>query len=472
MGRPVKSHGRTSSRPRIKPARRNSAARLARAKQARLAARVQAQRGLPVKAAWQSRVAATAGRLWREDRPWVAFFAIFFVATGYLAANQALVPPTLAELIAKVPSITVQARGDAGALDDAQGGSRGVAHDVTPDHSGQPVRLADAVDRSVISDRSGIAAGGDDGAEGAVRAQSGASREAPAAIALLTPVGPELETQTMRPDDQIAALDQDMSDVIDRVRACSVEEAQRGFSLGGAIGTGRPPLLAFGTLADDPAFGSKLAAAAEAQTGDFVVYTDKYRQISYPMGDVATLYGVCTDVVIRAYRALGIDLQAAVKSARVGSGDASIDHRRVEVLRRFFKRTGSELPPSDFAEDYLPGDIVTYYRPQNSGSQYHIAIVSNRVSRSGRPMIVHNRGWGPQIEDALFVNEVTGHYRYSGQSLVAGAGRVLPKLKIIGKKGHGRKREIEARAAAPTFRTPINKLIAVRSAERRSAAKP
>ncbi len=162
----------------------------------------------------------------------------------------------------------------------------------------------------------------------------------------------------------------------------------------------------------DRAFGQHLAAAAEGQLKQFVIYNEVYVSISYPLGDVPQLFGVCTDVVIRAYRALGIDLQELVYRARVGSGDRSIDHRRTQTLRRFFARKAQSLPVTDFSEDYLPGDIVTYYRPQNRGSKYHIAIVSNQIAPSGRPMIIHNRGWGPQIEDALFVDEITGHYRF------------------------------------------------------------
>ena len=177
---------------------------------------------------------------------------------------------------------------------------------------------------------------------------------------------------------------------------------------------GRPPLPYDPAIANltPTAFGDALAQAAQTQTKDFVIYNDKYRAISYPNGDVHPLYGVCTDVVIRAYRALGIDLQQQVHQARIGSGDISIDHRRTEVLRRFFARFGQQLPITPYAEDYLPGDIVTYSRPQNRHSRSHIAMVSNTVGVSGRYMIVHNRGWGPQLEDALFVDEITGHYRY------------------------------------------------------------
>lgn len=161
-------------------------------------------------------------------------------------------------------------------------------------------------------------------------------------------------------------------------------------------------------------FGKTLAQAALQQTRGFGVYTDSYRRIAFPMGDVPALFGVCTDVVIRAYRAMGIDLQARVHAARVGAMDPSIAHRRTYTLRRYFASRGASLPISDFAEDYLPGDIVTYYRPQNSGSKDHIAIVADQIGPSGKPMIIHNRGWGVQIEDALFVDKITGHYRYTG----------------------------------------------------------
>jgi uncharacterized protein YijF (DUF1287 family) len=171
----------------------------------------------------------------------------------------------------------------------------------------------------------------------------------------------------------------------------------------------------------DEAFGLELAKAAQSQVGKFVIYNDAYRSIRYPMGDVNGLFGVCSDVVVRAYRAMGIDLQALVHQARAGSGDTNIDHRRTEVLRRFFAAKGESLPPSSFAEDYRPGDIVTYHRPQNRGARAHIAVVSSVIAPSGRPMIVHNRGWGPQLEDALFVDEITGHYRYRGTPLTRDA---------------------------------------------------
>ncbi len=163
---------------------------------------------------------------------------------------------------------------------------------------------------------------------------------------------------------------------------------------------------------DDASFGLRLAVAAAAQVGDVTIYTPRYQRIAYPMGDVSPLYGVCTDVVIRAYRALGIDLQELVQISRGGRGDPSIDHRRTETLRRFLAAHGQSIPVSDFAENFKPGDIVTYHRPQNRSSTAHIAIVSDRIAPSGRPYIIHNRGWGVQFEDALFVDRITGHYRF------------------------------------------------------------
>lgn len=172
-------------------------------------------------------------------------------------------------------------------------------------------------------------------------------------------------------------------------------------------------------LPDEPAagsqpFGARLAAAAAAQTANLVIYDDKYRQMARRGGDVPALYGVCTDVIVRAYRSVGIDLQTLVQASRIGSGDPNIDHRRTETLRRYFTRYGQSLPVTQHGENYEPGDIVTYWRPQNSGSRSHIAIVAAKLGPSGRPMIIHNRGWGPQLEDGLFVDRITGHYRYDG----------------------------------------------------------
>jgi uncharacterized protein YijF (DUF1287 family) len=183
--------------------------------------------------------------------------------------------------------------------------------------------------------------------------------------------------------------------------ACSLDEHPR-----------RLPAFQSTTSPQSVPLGLRIAEAARAQTTQFVIYSDRYFGLSYPMGDVPALYGVCTDVVIRALRAVGIDLQVLVREAKLGRGDASIDHRRTEVLRRYFEKSGYGLPVTDLPEDYAPGDIVTYLRPQNPRVQSHIAVVSDVIGPSGRPMIVHNRGWGPQLEDALFADAISGHYRW------------------------------------------------------------
>ncbi len=166
---------------------------------------------------------------------------------------------------------------------------------------------------------------------------------------------------------------------------------------------------------DPTTFGVRLAAAAMKQTEDVVIYTARYKRIAYPMGDLPPLHGAWSDLVVRAYRALGIDLQQLVQRANLGR-DPNIDHRRTQILRRLFARFGQSLMASQYPEDYMPGDIVTYYRPFSRVSRAHIAIVADVIAPSGRPMIIHNRGWGAQLEDALFADQMTSHYRFTGIS--------------------------------------------------------
>ena len=164
-----------------------------------------------------------------------------------------------------------------------------------------------------------------------------------------------------------------------------------------------------------------LVAAAVAQTRTGVTYDGSYRRIPYPGGDVPETIGVCTDVVIRAYRKVGVDLQVKVHEdmARafasyprqwgMAAPDANIDHRRVPNLQTFFRRAGAALPVSRDAGAYEAGDLVTWMLP---GNLPHIGIVSGEKSAAGTPLIVHNIGRGPEIEDALFTYPITGHYRY------------------------------------------------------------
>ena len=172
---------------------------------------------------------------------------------------------------------------------------------------------------------------------------------------------------------------------------------------------------------DPRGLGRMISDAAVAQINDLVVYRAAYSRIAFPMGDVSPMFGVCTDVVIRALREVGIDLQEQVQRTRTGNGDTNIDHRRVDTLKRYFALHGETAPISEFAEDYQPGDIVTYFRPWNRSTTTHIAVVSHVIAPSGRPMIVHNRGWGAQLEDALLVDRITGHYRVltTGQPVAA-----------------------------------------------------
>jgi len=236
----------------------------------------------------------------------------------------------------------------------------------------------------------------------AIDPQQGAAPFAPSLPA------PEADARLIDPE-VLATHEQDDAGEVKAAGICVAEPKvkQAAFSSSVPVSVPVPSMSA-------EQFGLKLAAAARAQVDGFVIYNDKYQSISYPNGDVPSLFGVCTDVIVRAYRALGVDLQVLVQQARAGTGDRNIDHRRTEVLRRFFATQGESLPITQFAEDYQPGDIVSYYRPQNRHTRTHIAIVSSVIAPSGRPMIIHNRGWGPQLEDGLFVDEITGHYRYSG----------------------------------------------------------
>ena len=173
---------------------------------------------------------------------------------------------------------------------------------------------------------------------------------------------------------------------------------------------GRTLLAAPPSIDRSANFGEQVAAAALERTNHFVIYNPKYVQIKYPMGDVPSYFGVCSDVVIRTYRRLGIDLQKEVHESL--GGDRNIAHRRVRVLRKFFARKGRRLPVTKNADDYKPGDLVTYDLPKGRFSNTHIAIVSARKTRHGRPLVIHNRGFGPQLEDWLFEEKITGHYRY------------------------------------------------------------
>ena len=164
---------------------------------------------------------------------------------------------------------------------------------------------------------------------------------------------------------------------------------------------------------------------ARAQIGVTVGYDPAYRQLPFPGGDVALTTGVCTDVIIRAYRGQGVDLQALVhrdmkkafahypKNWGLSKPDANIDHRRVPNLQVFFTRHGQKLTISDKADDYRPGDLVTWMLP---GNRPHIGIVTDRKSAGATPLVIHNIGHGTREEDILFAFPITGHYRFTPES--------------------------------------------------------
>lgn len=169
-------------------------------------------------------------------------------------------------------------------------------------------------------------------------------------------------------------------------------------------------------------FPQKLSDAALSLTKDKVTYDPAYYSIKYPNGDVAADKGVCTDVIIRAYRKLGIDLQKEVhedmkknfskypKKYGLKRPDTNIDHRRVPNLMVFFAKFGQSKSIDTNPALYAPGDIVSWLLP---GNLTHIGIVVNKKSADGkRYLIVHNIGGGQVIEDCLFRFTITGHYQY------------------------------------------------------------
>ncbi|MDR0331488.1 MAG: DUF1287 domain-containing protein [Chitinispirillales bacterium] len=177
------------------------------------------------------------------------------------------------------------------------------------------------------------------------------------------------------------------------------------------------------------AFGqnARLAAAASEVVDADIVYDPAYVKIPYPNGDVDPRTGVCTDVVIRAYRKIGIDLQKLVHEdmranfdkypqnwGRRGP-DANIDHRRVPNLMKFFSRHGDALKITGNPSDYKPGDIVCW---NLSGGIVHIGIIADRMPEEeakkpdGRHLIVHNIGGGQVYADRLFEWKIIGHYSY------------------------------------------------------------
>lgn len=179
------------------------------------------------------------------------------------------------------------------------------------------------------------------------------------------------------------------------------------------------------SLIENPnSFAEKLSNAAISIIDKEVVYTPDYISIKYPNGDVPSKTGVCTDVIIRAYRKLNIDLQKEVHEDMVANftkypnlkkwglktTDKNIDHRRVPNLEVFFSRKGKTLPITQNASDYKTGEIVTW---MINDKLPHIGIVTHLKSEDGkRNLIVHNVGGGQVLEDCLFSYTIVGHFQY------------------------------------------------------------
>lgn len=170
-----------------------------------------------------------------------------------------------------------------------------------------------------------------------------------------------------------------------------------------------------------------LIKAAKERTLHDVRYDGSYFPITYPNGDVPSNIGVCTDVVIRSFRKIGVDLQKNVHEDMLSNfssypskalwgltkPDKNIDHRRVPNLQVFFKRFGESLEITGNTNNYRPGDLVTWML---AGNLPHVGIVIDEMSLDGkRPLVVHNIGEGPKINDVLFEYKITGHYRYTGE---------------------------------------------------------
>ena len=171
-------------------------------------------------------------------------------------------------------------------------------------------------------------------------------------------------------------------------------------------------------------FSQKLSDAAIERTTLKIRYDPAYIRIPYPNGDVPSDTGVCSDVVIRSLRILGIDLQKLIHNdmkANFGSypnhwslnrPDGNIDHRRVPNIETYLTRKGMRLPASFAPDDYQPGDIVAWNLKGNSGGWLpHIGIVTSQLSADGHPLIAHNIGAGPQLENVLFSWPISGRYR-------------------------------------------------------------
>ena len=180
------------------------------------------------------------------------------------------------------------------------------------------------------------------------------------------------------------------------------------------------------TIKLDNKIKKNFVSAALERTKNIIIYNGNYFNIEYPNGDIPKAFGVCTDVIVRSYREINVDLQELLHEdikenfseysikrhwPNQQKADSNIDHRRVPNLEIFFSKYGESLPTSNNKDDYEPGDIITW--DLKGSSPWHIGIVSNKISsKTNNPLIIHNIGRGPVIDDMIFNFPIRGHYRY------------------------------------------------------------
>jgi uncharacterized protein YijF (DUF1287 family) len=235
--------------------------------------------------------------------------------------------------------------------------------------------------------------------------------------ALSAPVAAAPRVRSMAP------IRDEPQDGRDRVSAETRIHARKGYRRNAALRAGglKPKVRSNYT----PAFGMKLEQAALGRLNPAIRYDARYVKIAYPWGDVPETTGVCSDVIIRSYRALGIDLQSllhedmkrafrAYPSKRIYGlkrPDPNIDHRRVVNLEAFFERTGASIPVGTEPDDFQPGDVLTW---RLSGNEPHTGIViAERHPTSGYPLVVHNLGAGVRKDDLIKLSPPTGHFRFA-----------------------------------------------------------
>jgi uncharacterized protein len=200
---------------------------------------------------------------------------------------------------------------------------------------------------------------------------------------------------------------------------CGIAALWCAFAVCGVTNAQHPPEAR--TTHPTRSSAQQLVDTARKQIGITTRYDPAYVVLAYPNGDVPKDRGVCTDVVIRAFRTQGLDLQQRVHDDMranfkrypqkwgLRGPDRNIDHRRVPNLQTWFARQGWTIaPPGERANDFRSGDLVTWMLP---GNLPHIGIVSDRKSLFGTPLIIHNIGRGAREEDILFEYRITGHYR-------------------------------------------------------------